>query len=90
MEETLTIGHLMKALKEVKLPHTKPTLLRYERKGIIQPPKSIVKHQDRNWRIYTRAEIQECVRRVLAYQKAKYDKNAPSPQDEARADVKTI
>ena len=48
---------LLKILKESGLPHSYPSLLRYERKGIIKKPKGSIHYDDRIWRFYTIEEI---------------------------------
>lgn len=52
---------LLKTLKEAGLPHSYPSLLRYEKKGIIRRPIGEIKYPDRAWRFYTVEEINAIV-----------------------------
>lgn len=58
---------LLEALKEAGLPHSYPSLLRYEKKGIIQRPANEIKYPDRSWRFYTIEEIDRIVIRIRKY-----------------------
>ena len=50
---------LLLYLKKSGLPHTYPTLLSYERKGIIPSPRRRIEGFKVAWRMYTGAEIKE-------------------------------
>lgn len=57
--------HLLKALKSEGLPASHPTLIDYEKKGIIKPPsQSVVYDNGTEWRMYTKQEILDNVARV--------------------------
>lgn len=48
---------LLTALKDAGLPFSYPTLLRYEKNGIIKRPVGEIKYNDRSWRLYSEEEI---------------------------------
>jgi hypothetical protein len=50
---------LLTYLEQQGLPHTKPTLLRYERLGIIPSPRRRIEGFERAWRVYTGLQIKE-------------------------------
>ncbi len=52
---------LQKALEDANLPHSYPTLLRYEKKGLVKRPKGEIHYTDRSWRLYSEEEIAEIV-----------------------------
>lgn len=58
--------HLLKALKEAGLPASYPTMLEYEKKGILPEPTKIV-FSDREWRLYTAEQITSAVDGVRDY-----------------------
>ncbi len=62
-----TRKHQMEALKKARLPHSKPTFLKYEALGIIKAGDNSIVYKDRIWRLYTREEIEENVKRVKKY-----------------------
>lgn len=59
-----TKKHLADALKAEGLPHSYPTILNYESKGVIKRPNSSVEFADRDWRFYTEEEIKSNVQLV--------------------------
>jgi len=65
--QVFTKKHLAAALKEAGLPYSYPTLLNYERQGIIAKPNQNAEFVDRFWRFYTREEIDQAVVNVKAY-----------------------
>ena len=52
---------LLDRLQELKLPCTYPSLLRYERNGLIKKPVNMIVFNDRSWRMYTNKEINEII-----------------------------
>jgi hypothetical protein len=66
-----TKKHLLLALKEAGLPFSYPTLIAYEKAGIIPQPDSKVSFADRNWRFYTGEEIENIVSKVKNYCESK-------------------
>ena len=56
------------------LPHTKPTIVRYERLGIIPIPERI-EYGKKKHRIYTEPLIKESVEKVKKYWASKKKKN---------------
>ena len=48
---------LLEKLKEVGLPFSYPTLLRWEKIGLIKRPKAEIHYTDRSWRFYSISEI---------------------------------
>lgn len=50
---------LLRYLKQKGLPHSKPTLLKYERMGIVPSPRRRIEGFKLAWRVYTGAMIKE-------------------------------
>lgn len=63
----LSIKHLMAALKAAKLPCTKVSVWKYEKCGIINPPKNYMDYGHRKHRLYTKKEIDMAVKAVRKY-----------------------
>jgi membrane protein implicated in regulation of membrane protease activity len=61
MEKLYPKRVLQKALKDAGLHFSYPTLLRYEKNGVINRPKGEVKYADRAWRFYSQEEISTIV-----------------------------
>lgn len=55
---------LLEELKNAKLPHSYPSLIRYERRGIVRRPKGEVHYKDRSWRFYTAVEIERIIQKI--------------------------
>jgi len=55
------------ALKKSKLPYTKPTIINYERMGVIKPGSYSVVRKSRIDRMYTAEEVGEVVRCIREY-----------------------
>lgn len=66
--------NLMEALAKEKLPHTKPTLITYEKKGIIPIPERI-EYGNKKHRVYTEEQIRVSVENVKKYWAEKKGKN---------------
>lgn len=60
--------HLMEALKKEGLPCTKPTLLEYERQGIIPAPETIVVGSSRV-PLYSKGELKNIVKLIKNHKK---------------------
>lgn len=58
---------LLQTLKKAKLPCTNNTLIKYEKKGIIKRPGTVV--TGRKDRYYTLEEIQEIIKQIKEYKK---------------------
>jgi hypothetical protein len=58
---------LLAYLKECGLPHTYPTLLSYEKKGIVPSPRRKIEGFKVAWRMYTGAEIKEIANILKEY-----------------------
>jgi hypothetical protein len=65
--ELLGKKQLLQALKDANLPCTYPTLLRFERLGIIEKPVSLVSYEDRAWRFYTVDELKIIIDKIREY-----------------------
>jgi len=68
--QVFTKKHLAAALKEAGLPYSYPTLLNYERQGIIAKPNQNAEYEDRFWRFYTQEEIDQAVENVRKHLEA--------------------
>ena len=66
MDKTQSKKQLLEALAKAKVPHSYPTLLEYESKGIIPAP-TLNTNGDR---IYSENDIKEIVLKVKAYRKS--------------------
>ncbi len=62
---------MLNALKEAKLPCSYPTLLAYEKIGVLLRPQGLVQYEKRVWRFYTQQEIMDNIERVRRYITAK-------------------
>lgn len=62
--------HLLKALQKAGLPHSYPTLVRYEQKGII-PSSRLITSKNRKWRVYSEQDIADIVKVIAEYKKIK-------------------
>jgi hypothetical protein len=74
MEKTTTTmvsyyskSYLLNRLKLAKLPHTYHTLIKYEKKGIIQRPGTVLTGSVD--RFYTMDEIEEIIKQIKRYKK---------------------
>jgi hypothetical protein len=67
MNELIGKKQLLQALKDAGLPCTYPTLLRFERMGLIAKPASLVAYEDRSWRFYTVEELRIIIEQVREY-----------------------
>lgn len=56
--------YLFEALKKAELPSTKPSVIKYERLGLIPVPTGNAVHGDRGQRFYTEDEIKLAVENV--------------------------
>ena len=70
-EKFYTKQHLLKALKQAGLPCSYPTLIRYETLGKINKPEKTISFNDREWRLYTRVEIDDIIIKIRSF-KIKY------------------
>lgn len=62
---------LLRFLKQQGLPHSKPTLIKYEKMGVIPSPRRRIEGFKLAWRIYTGATIKEIasiLRKMISYQ----------------------
>lgn len=66
--------HLLQALREAGLPCSYPTLVRYEKEGIVSKPAGMVGYMDREWRFYTQEEIEQVLAAVKAHVEASEEK----------------
>ena len=72
MQEVFSKKHLMEALKRAGLTWSYSSILRFERGGMIERPKSELGNNEYNGnRLYSQQEIEEIVARVAAHQKGK-------------------
>ena len=63
-----TISALQKALKAAGLPNTKPTIMRYEKLGVIKKSKTTIHEPGTNQtRFFTQSEIDRAVVAVKNY-----------------------
>ena len=69
MEQLYSKQILLKKLRENNLPYSYPSLLRYEKKGIIQKPLGMIHYSDRSWRFYSTVEINKIVVLIRKYLK---------------------
>ena len=76
MNGLLTKKHQLLALKKASGKYPKlgigysyPTLIGYEKKGIVKPAKHQLKINNSDWRFYTVDEIEANVQRVINYKK---------------------
>lgn len=60
----LGVKVFLERLKIEGLPHTKPTLLAWEKRGIIKKPKQYISYGSRNHRVYSEEEIRLNIQRV--------------------------
>jgi hypothetical protein len=74
--------HLLDALRAEGLPCTYPTLLKYERLNVINKPKETITFDDREWRLYTRDEIE-----IITLASKQYQRRIKPP---TRAKLKKI
>lgn len=58
---------LQEALKAGGLPYTKPTIIKYERMGIIRPGNNSVVGRQRIDRLYTKEEIGSIIRSMKEF-----------------------
>ena len=63
--------YLLTSLKQSGLPCTYQTLMNYEKKGIVLRPQSAIGFGNGSWRLYTKQEIDESVRKVANHRKGK-------------------
>ena len=64
---------LLDYLKSKNLPHSKPSLIRYENEGIIQSPRTQVGSGKYSWRVYTGEEIEQIAEDLKNYLISKYE-----------------
>ena len=74
--QRFTISHLLDALRKAKLPASKPTVLGYERAGIISKPNMYTNYKNRKVREYTNEDIAKRVNEVRVHMKKKQAKKA--------------
>ena len=75
-EGLLTKRHQLEALRKAAVEYPKlkigssyVSLLKYEQRGILLPPKNKLAINDKEWRFYTREEIAANVQRVIDFKK---------------------
>lgn len=65
----ITLSGFQEALKKAKLPYTKHSIVKYERKGVISYPKTPMRFATRIDRAYTEGEIKENIRKIKEYKR---------------------
>lgn len=71
MNKIFSKKHLLQALKNAGLPASYPTLLAYEKAGVVPHSEGNIEFADRRWRFYTEEEITNIIIRVKGYLDAK-------------------
>ena len=66
----ITIQQFQDILKSKGLLYSKPTILRFERLGILPKPE-VIKQKERFMRIYSDAYVKDAVRKITEYEKHK-------------------
>ena len=69
MDKFYSKKHFLKALKDAGLPFTYMTLLVWERKGIIDKPKHMQMMNEKEWRFYTKQEIEDNIKKIKVLKK---------------------
>ena len=67
MDSLFSKKHLLIALRQSGLPCTYMTLLKYERKGIIDQPQHMQMMNGKQWRFYTEEEIEQNIEKIRTY-----------------------
>ena len=67
MEKLYTRSELQYELKKAGLPSAYPTILRYEKTGVISKPVNAIHYVDRSWRLYTSEEIERIIRQIKGH-----------------------
>ena len=71
MDNLRSKQHFLKALKSAGLPASYPTLLLWEKEGVIEKPKVMKMINGKKWRFYSVEEIRANIRKIKEHRDIK-------------------